>query len=230
MKRQLTAALACLSLAAAPAFAANGNILIAFDQAGALCQQTVGCGGSTTAYVYALLQGASGIGITGAEYRIEVGPNGNADPGWLFSEVFDPSATVIGVGAINPVDPQPRGVNVAWGTCQVGDGSKVLLETIQILNLGCSTDELRLRVAKHSSSANQFFQCPLFTLCDDPVFTKVCLGSNITTCRNPEPPFPNNASCSTSGEAYLNPGPGRNCTVAVAQKTWSTVKSMYGSN
>ena len=230
MKRQLTAAIACLSLAASPAMAANGNILITFDQAGALCQQTVGCGGFATAYVYALLQGASGSGITGAEYRIDVGNDGNADPGWLFSETFDPSATTIGAGAITPVDPASRGINVAWGTCQTGDGTKVLLETIQILNMGCSTDELRLKVVKHSSASNQFFQCPLFTLCDDPFYTKVCLGSNVTVCRNPEPPFPNNAACSTSGEAFLNPGPSRNCTVGVSAKTWSQVKNLYTAN
>jgi len=219
-----------LCLAASPALAANGNILITFDQAGALCQQTVPCMGQATAYVYALLQGASGSGITGAEYSIAVGADGTADAGWLFSETFDPAATTIGTGAITPGDPFPRGINVAWGACQTGDGTKVLIETIQILNIGCATQELRLRVVKHSSSSNQFFQCPLFTLCDDPVFTKVCLGSNITTCRNPEPPFPMNATCSSSGEAYLNPGPSRNCTVGVSQATWSQVKSLYTNN
>jgi hypothetical protein len=222
--------MACLSLAAAPAMAANGNILITFDQAGALCQQTLGMGGMTTAYVYALLQGASGSGITGAEYRIDVGDDGNADAGWLFSESFDPAATTIGSGAITPADPALRGINVAWGTCQTGDGTKVLLETIQIFNAGGSTAELRLKVVKHSTPSNQFFQCPLFTLCDAPFYTKVCLGSNLTTCRNPEPPFPMNATCSSSGEAFLNPGPTRNCTVAVSPATWSQVKNLYTNN
>lgn len=229
MKRQLTVAIACLCLAASPSLAANGNILITFDQAGALCQQSVPCMGVTTAYVYALLQGASGAGITGAEYRITVGDDSNADGGWLFNETFDPSATTIGSGALTPGDPFARGINIAWGQCQTGDGTKVLIETVQIFNGGCDTAELRLRVEKHSTSSNQFFQCPLFTLCDE-AFTKVCLGSNITVCRNPEPPFPNNATCSMSGEAFLNPGPSRNCTVGVSQATWSQVKSLYTSN
>jgi len=230
VKRQLTAVLACLCLAA-PAWAANGNILITFDQAGALCQQAVPCGMIGTIYVYGLLQGSSGSGITGAEYRIEMGLNGNADPGWFFAESFPMGTTTVGTGALSPTDPAPRGINVAWPSCQTGDGTKVLLETVQVL-AQCEDPmtplpELRLRAAKHSSSSNQFFQCPLFTLCDDPTFTKVCLGSNLTACRNPEPPFPNNATCSTSGEAWINPAPGRNCTVGVSRVTWSAVKGLY---
>ena len=107
----------------------------------------------------------------------------------------------------------------------------MLIETVDILNLDCeNTAELVLKVVKHDIPSNQFFQCPLFTLCDAPVYTKVCLGSNITTCRNPEPPFPNNATCSSSGTAFVNPAPGHNCTVAVTNQAWSTVKGLYRSN
>ncbi len=228
MRRQLLASCALASLVGltSPSFAANGNIGMFFDTGAAICQSAAPCGTPVTMYVYALLQGASGIGLTGAEYKIQIGTNNSPDPGWFFSESFDPSATVVGAGALNPPDNGLRGVNVAWPSCQVGDGTKVLIETVSILN-SCSTAELALKVVKHDSASNQFFQCPLFTLCDSPVFTKVCLGSNQTLCRNPEPPNPNNATCSTSGEAYLNPGPTRNCTVAVNDATWSTVKSMY---
>jgi hypothetical protein len=218
-------------LAAAPCWAANGNINIFFDQAGALCQAAVPCGSPVRMYVYAMLQGASQSGITGAEYKVRVGANDNADGAYLFNETFDPSATVVGSGAFNPVDPTPRGVNVAWAACQLGDGTKVLIETVDVLNLDCqNTGELSLTVVKHDVTSNQFFQCPLFSLCDAPVYTKVCLGSNQTLCRNPEPPFPNNATCSTSGQAYINPGPSRHCTVGVAPTTWSGMKSLYSSN
>jgi len=201
-----------------------------FDQNGALCQAAVPCGPPVRMYVYALLQGSSGSGITGAEYKVQIGANNNADPGYLFNETFDPAATVIG-GAFNPTDPGTRGVNVSWAACQVGDGTKVLIETVDILNLDCeNTGELALKVVKHDIPSNQFFQCPLFTLCDAPVYTKVCLGSNITTCRNPEPPFPNNSTCSSSGTAFVNPAPGHNCTVAVTNQAWSTVKGLYRSN
>lgn len=223
MKRHLTAAVALASLClAGPALAANGNIGIYFDSDAALCQGTIPCGQPGTIYVYGLLQGSSGSGITGAEYLVTA----NAASMWtnyLFSETFDPSATVIG----SAFGGAATGVNVVWGSCQVGDGTKILLETVQVFNIGCSPTEYRMTVTKKTSASNQFFQCPLFTLCDDPVFTKVCLGSNLTLCRNPEPPFPTNATCSTSGVAYLNPGPGRSCTVAVANKTWSTMKDLY---
>ena len=228
MRRQLLAscALATLVSSASPSFAANGNIGMFFDTAGAICQAAVPCGSPVTMYVYALLQGASGLGLTGAEYKIATGSSA-ADTGWFFTETFDPSATVLGGGALNPADGLQRGVNVAWPTCQVGDGTKVLIETVQIFN-SCSSEELALKAVKHDFASNQFFQCPLFTLCDAPVFTKVCLGSNQALCRNPEPPNPTNATCSTSGEAYLNPISTRNCTVGVQGTTWSSVKNLYG--
>jgi hypothetical protein len=224
-----TVALATLVLAAAPTWAVNGNIGLFFDEGAALCKAPVPCGPPVTLYVYGLLQGASYTGITGAEYKVQVGANNSADAGWLFNEVFDPAATVIGTGAFNPVDPSARGVNVSWATCQVGDGTKVLIETVSILNTSCSTAELELKVVKHDAASNQFFQCPLFVLCDAPVFTKVCLGSNQTLCRNPEPPFPTNATCSTSGRAFINPTQDRSCQVAVEKQTWSGVKSLYGN-
>jgi len=228
VRRQRTAAivLTALVVAAAPTWAANGNIGMFFDTGAALCQAAVPCGSPVTMYVYGLLQGASITGITGAEYKIQIGTNNNPDPGWFFGESFDPAATVVGSGAMTPVDNGLRGVNVAWPTCQMGDGTKVLIETVMILNM-CDPAELALKVVKHDAATNQFFQCPLFALCDEPVFTKVCLGSNLALCRNPEPPNPNNATCSTSGQAYLNPGPTRNCTVGVETTSWSSVKGLY---
>lgn len=229
MKKQLvaTCGLALLVLASAPSWAANGNIGLFFDQAGAVCQQAVPCGGQARLYVYALLEGASQFGITGAEYKVQVGPNSNPDPGWLFNETFDPNAATIGSGAFNPVDNSARGINVSWAECQTGDGYKVLIETVDIFNATspCNTDELALKVVKHDTASNQFFQCPLFVLCDAPVYTKVCLGSNIVACRNPEPPNADNAFCSTSGEAFVNGS--RNCTVAVQPTSWSAMKDLY---
>jgi len=230
MAKVLTAGLALTALLTGSSWAANGNIGLFFDQNAALCQGAVPCGPPVRVWVYGLLQGATQNGITGAEYKVQVGNDNNPDPGFLFNETFDPSATVIG-GAFNPPDNATRGVNIAWPACQVGDGTKVLIETVDILNLDCSnTGEVRLTVVKHDFPSNQFFQCPVFTMCDAPVYTKVCLGSNITTCRNPEPPFPNNATCSSSGTAFVNPAPGHNCTVAVTNQAWSTVKGLYRSN
>jgi len=223
VRRQLVAAIATLMLAASPVLAANGNIGLFFDEGAAICQAAVPCGNMTPVrmYVYALLQGSSQFGITGAEYRVTAS-NGGA--GWFFAETIV-APVVIGTGAF---PPSGGGLNVAWPACQVGDGTKVLIEYVDILNLAdCSGAEVILTVGKHFTASNQFFQCPLFTLCDVPFYTKVCLGSNLSVCQNPEPPFPMNATCSTSGEAFLNPGPTRNCTVAVQDASWSTIKGMY---
>ena len=227
MKRQLstTCATLLLLLAAVSAWGANGNIGLFFDAGAATCQTPIACQGQVRMYVYALLQGASGIGMTGAEYSIAIGLTTAADPLYFMLETFDPLATTSGTGGVNPPDPAPRGINVAWPSCQLGDGTKVLIETIDILNAGCDPAEVRLRVVKHAVSSNQFFQCPLFTLCDDPTFTKVCLGSNLSSCKNPEPPFPPNATCSTSGEAFIQGS--RNCTVGVTPSNWSSVKELY---
>jgi hypothetical protein len=228
-------------LVAARSEAQNGNILLFFEVDG---QQTfcwnadVPCGCRIRMGVWALLQGQSAGGITGVEYRIEIGPNILPDPGWVFSETFNPGLTVLGTGALNPGDTNPRGVTAAWSSCQTGTNGMILIETVDILNMGCSAAELPLRVARADPASNPIFQCPLFVLCDAPVYTKVCLGSNITTCMNPQPPFPMNAMCSTSGEAFLNrvwPPSGPNecsvasndCPIAAQPESWSGVKALY---
>lgn len=187
--------------------------------------ETIPCQGFSTLHVWGILAGASQAGITGAEYKVMIGPNDDADPQFFFMEIFDPTATVLGGGAFSPPDPLPRGINVAWPACQIGDGLYVLLESVTIVNLGCSTDELRLQVVKHDRASNQYFQCPLFVLCDAPVYTKVCTGSDLHLCRNPEPPNANDATCSTGGFAYLNPA--RSCVWAVESTTWTALKQLY---
>ena len=224
-------------LLAARSEAANGNIVLVFEIDGQPawgCNATVPCQCRVRMGVWALLQGQSEGGITGVEYRIEVGPDNQPDPGWLFAETFDPGLMILGPGALNPGDSNPRGVTAAWPSCQTGNGGMILIETVEILNMGCDAAALRLRVARADPASNPLFQCPLFVLCDAPVYTKVCLGFNITICRNPEPPFPINATCSTSGEAFLN----RNhplecsfvsddCLIAVQPESWSRVKALY---
>jgi hypothetical protein len=121
-------------------------------------------------------------------------------------------------------------VNVAWGTCQTGSENMVLVETVQVTNSGCAADELRLLVWSHDNPRNAFFRCPLAVLCDGPVYTKICLGSNVGPCTNPDGPRGPEARCSTSGEAVLNPTAHSQspCAVtAVAPVTWTAMKGMY---
>jgi hypothetical protein len=217
--------LALLVFAASPSFSANGNIGIFADQGQALCELDLGFQTQTTLYVYALLQGSSGGGIQGAEYSISQ----SASVDWIISEDYSPStnngAITVGGGALTGLIP---GINLGWPACQVGPGS-VLLQTISLFD-ATGTDAgtpVTLRVEAHQTPGNPFFRCPLFNLCDDPVFTKVCLGSNLTTVTCPFPPGAFACTTSSSGELIINPEEGQSCTVAVQQKTWSEMKSLY---
>jgi len=197
------------------------------DLGAALYCSSIPCTCWETAYVYALFTGASQSGITGVEYAVTPS-NGGA--GFAFVETFH-APTVVGFGAF----PPHGGVNLAWPSCQTGDGTKLLIETVRILNLSdCSGNEIVLTVTKKYQSSNQFFQCPLFVLCDAPVYTKVCLGSNVTICQNPEPPYPFNAWCSTGGVAFLNPVRACHdvdlasvCPVPTTPQAWSAFKQLY---
>lgn len=231
----------CASLvAAACGWASDGEIGIFFDPAASQCQASIPCGETGTLYFYALLEGSSIGGITGAEYGLRINGDNDAEPDWVFQETFAPGTVVLGTGAFLPIDAtlpwlpdrryRGRGVNVAWPSCQTGDGAKVLLETVQVTNAGCTDQDLVLLVTSHDTPSNQVFQCPLFVLCDGPVYTKVCLGRNLTVCRNPEPPYALNATCSTSGSATISatvrpPLPCR--PTAVRTSTWSGVKRLY---
>jgi hypothetical protein len=207
----------------------NGEIGLFFDPGGEKCVDEIPCSGSGRVYVYAILKGASVGGLTGVEFGVRMGQNDRADEGWMFTENFNPDADiVIGSGAFHPADShipsiyRGRGVNIAFSECQSGESGRVLLETVDAYNVDCLSDPLRLLVVGHDSSPNNYFLCPLFTLCDAPVFTKVCLGENVRACGS--------ATCSTSGEAIINPSPGQEAAcerTPVAQRTWSSMKALY---
>lgn len=228
MSRRLLVVMALLAALPSRALARDGEVSVVFDPGASLYCSTIPCACWQTAYVFAFFTGASQTGITGVEYAVT--PS-NGGTGYTFIETFQ-APTVVGLGAF----PPHGGVNVAWPACQTGDWTKLLIETVRILNVSdCSGDEVVLTVTKKYQASNQFFQCPLFILCDAPIYTKVCLGSNVTTCQNPEPPYPDNALCSTSGRAFLNPQypychdvlPASVCPVAAKPQAWSAVKQLY---
>jgi len=202
-----------------------------FEKSGFKCTEFIPCTSSGVLSVYAILDGASANGISGAEYGVAIGEDGNADPGWVFVEDFNSdAAAVIGMG-FNPPDTfeaipdgnRLRGVNVAFPTCQTGDGHMILLETVEVQNTQCTPGALSLLVVSHDRDSNRRFLCPLFTLCDGPTFTKVCLGDDVRPCGV-------DAQCSTSGGAIINPEPGQTApcpAVGVSQDTWTHVKSLY---
>ena len=185
--------------------------------------------------VYAQLRGASAAGITGAEYGVQIGEDRYPDHGWALLEVPTGTATIAVGSAFTPPDANPRGINFAWSDCQTGSDGRVLLETIVVIpTMPCGRDmippTLKLRVGQHSRPSNNFWRCPLFTLCDAPAYTKVCLGNDIGPCALQVPPFSDFATCSTSGSFVLNGkgGPGR-CGKGKPEtsETWGGVKALY---
>ena len=224
------AAAALLWLVPMSVRSADGHIRLMFDPN--QCRGDIPCGEARTLYVYAVLEGATANGITGIEYGMRFGLDGAPDPGWSFSEEFEPGITVTLGGAFWPIDeipimPRPnrgRGVNLAWGSCQLGTNGMILLETVQVMNTGCSGTELRLFTTDHDRPSNQAFQCPLAVLCDGPAFSKVCL---MRDCGHPDFPHGDPVLC---GEAVINPGANSQspCRIsAVTPSSWSVVKDLY---
>jgi len=202
--------------------------------------------------VYATLVGASAVGITGVEFSAKFGEDDFPEPGYLFIEIPNPTASIVLGRAFSPPDPRPRGMNITWSFCQAGSGGRVLLETVLVIPLapcGPSTNppSLKIKGGQRSVPTNDYFRCPLFTLCDTPAFTKVCLGDNIEACPAfvipgcefpPNPPCPLFAKCSTSGQFSINVSSGHvDCLDAksgapreapsTVVDSWSQVKSLY---
>ncbi len=260
MRRQLAWTLALTLLAAAfvPAFASDGEITIlatdlkknkpsecnywVLKHRGSTQGSAFGSCVPPTLQVYANLEGASAGGITGAEYAASIGADASPDPGYFLIEFPNPTATTRLGSAFVPPDPSPRGANISWNSCQTGDNGRVLLATVIVFPTApCGPSvqppSLTLGGVQHSSPSNVFFRCPLFTLCDGPVFTKVCLGTDIVDCQTPVPPFPIASKCSTSGSFAINPDSAGSCALvgkasgvtanAVQSDTWSNLKSLY---
>jgi hypothetical protein len=231
----------CLLLTVASvstASGSDGNIRIFFEPG--VCQGFIPCNATRELYVYAVLEGATAGGFTGVEYSLQLGVDGNSDPGWVFHETFAPNTVALGSGGFCPPDQLAitprrnigRGINVAWAECQTGDNGMVLIETVEVTNTGCSDAQLVLRVGSHDVPRNTFYRCPLASLCDGPLYTKVCLGENVFGCENPDRENGQPTLCSTSGGAIINPAsaPGVRspCLVtAIAPATWGHVKDLY---
>jgi hypothetical protein len=62
-----------------------------------------------------------------------------------------------------------------------------------------------LRIVAGDPPGNQNFPCPLVTVCDDPVFTKVCVAG---------------------GSFLINPTD-ESCLVGVEAETWTGIKTLY---
>ena len=188
--------------------------------------------------VYANLSGASAGGITGVEFGVRLGADRYPDPGYILIEI--PTSTpIVKLGsAFTPPDAERRGMNLVWSTCQQGTNGRVYLGRVLVLPTApCGPNvmppKLEMTVGQHWWPSNRYLRCPLFTLCDAPAYTKICLGSDYAPCDLEVPPFSRVANCSSSGTFVINGahGIGR-CKSAkqeadAAPQTWSQVKSLF---
>ena len=140
--------------------------------------------------------GASG-GITGGEFRVTGIP-----AGWTWTTVPNPEITT-DIG-----DPMGDGVVFAYRDCQTGTDNKLLLYTVTVYPSAVVNDVI-LTVDMRNPPSNPNFPCSLLLLCDDPVYTKLCV---------------------CGGQGIVN-GTIENCgcgvPTPVGQKTWGHVKSLY---
>jgi hypothetical protein len=188
-----------LSLAALPSGASDGEIDIFGDANATVTNVSIPCGETAMLWVYAFLEGASASGLTSAEYAVEVdGPGG-----FLFvGEQPNPTADAVDGNAFPPYG----GTRVFWDDCQTGKDGMLLLATVTVFNAGCTSGSTGLRVVKHSEPGNPFFQCPNFTLCDIPIYTRVCVGT-VTTDTCPFPPYAPACQFSVTGGIRLSTDP-----------------------
>lgn len=258
MKKQLVMALvpALVLLASFPAWGSDGDILMLASLSGTTEKTGYECGfwkitwnngkgnqpfGACQAPVitmYGELKGASAGGITGVEFAVGYDGGLLPPPGYFFLPIpIHGAGTSLG-------NPFFGGGNLTWDTCQTGNlaGRVPLFNILVISTNPCGPSQqppqMELSGIGHTSPSNPFFRCPLFTLCDAPAYTKVCLGDNLEMCVRQQPPFPTDATCSTSGSFMINdnqgvgacnPPPGKTAassTIATSE-TWSGMKALY---
>lgn len=146
-----------------------------------------------TYYVIArLYDDAASGGITGAEFRVDGHP---AD--WS-TNVAANTAAQVAIG-----NPLAGGCIIAFASCQGTVAEPVLLYTISGVALSPVTDRV-LRVS-YNGTPGPGFPCAQLVLCDEPVYTKVCVSGG-TYCINTQ------TSC---------------CILDTGETSWSQVKAMF---
>lgn len=179
--------------------AAGSTICAAASPDGSGCAITAQVGEPFDVYIVASLSGdAAADGFTAAWFSLPA----LADQ-TMVTLAPNPAADI----ALD--DPLGCGATIGFPTCQTGSGGRpvVLLYTLRIVPTAPIGPRV-LRIQRRCDAMHTFV-CPMLSLCDAPVFTRLCVP-DCETCLNTDP-------CPT-------------CTVGVEAATWSRVKSLYGSN
>lgn len=198
----------------------DGYIGVFGDAAGTDCCIDLGAtNGTGTLYVIAVTGGGSSEGISGAEFRIAIDP---PDPTAFFIWTAS-AASNVSLGS--PIDngSSSAGNNIAFPECQTVNGlagDHIILGTITAVNV---MNEHRLVVKRHNAPTNPDLPCPLFTLCDAPAFTAICMtladGDPKLEGQEPEAfvSLVNSVSCAGASCGF----------VATEETTWTAVKDLF---
>ena len=133
-----------------------------------------------TVYVYAQLSGLTANGIRGAEFYVQGFEEIDAS-GWVLSNIIPENGVLVG-SIFSPIEGIGRRAQVGFpDTCVAGTevaGSRVvflggiLADGFNELDIPTNT---YVSVVAGDPPSDPTFNCPLLLLCDDPVFTKVCV-------------------------------------------------------
>jgi hypothetical protein len=201
----LSVAMVAMAFGSAGAVA-PGSIGIYADLQGTSCNITAPLYVSTDFYILAMPDvPGTFVGVNGEEFRV-IGLPATAG---IITVTPNPLANVILGSPLDQGGAEPQGVNIAWPNCQLIDGNGiVLLYTISIFVTAAeNAANLELELTKRRPSTNeQNNPCPLINNCNFPFYTAVCI---------------------VAAKAFLNHTSPGDCVVAVQQKTWGEVKSLY---
>ena len=210
MMKKLLLHLAAACCLVSLAHAQEATIGVYLDDAGTVCNGT-STGPVTVGSVWVNLSGAAAGGITGAEFRVDNSMKASTS----VTISVDPGATIVLGDPFNADPSGPAnltGTNIAYATCQTG--TRVRLMTFTLVE-NSPTSDIELTVMRHADPANYTFDCPLLTLCDDPAFTKVCVGGPLDSVHW-------RATLNASNVQAADCAP-----VGVSETSWSQVKALY---
>ncbi|UCE02239.1 MAG: hypothetical protein JSW67_13455 [Candidatus Latescibacterota bacterium] len=171
----------------------NGWLGVYFDAAGTQCSGTILPDQPGTVYVVAQANGVTATeGFAGAEFRFTGIPES-----WATYPVANPEILAIG-------NPFGDGVATAF-PCPESD-TYVLYSVLVIAS--AVEEDLQFELRNREPPTNPNFDCPLLMLCNNPIFTLICVET---------------VPC------FVNAATARKCEfpVAVSPSTWSGVKSLF---
>lgn len=202
MSRSKWFGMAVLLLVAQPVSAAYIGIFL--DPNAASCAGDVGHTPRVDLHVIAILEG-SVTELAAVQFKIIGIPDFWTTQNVLWVPDVGVAASVGNPAFVTTIHPETPGVNVAFGTCHsASENSRVPLGRLVLLGPP-TADNVHLQVTGFDLVPTDL-DCPIVFRCDPPTFSQACVGG---------------------GEIVLNGPAPTSCALAVEERTWSTVKSLY---